>query len=167
MSVSDQVLLRDLVAIPDEGHAGDFVLGLAQGITEKSTITDYVVTGLLAQDFDRALGVIKSAVETGASRAAYLDGSFGSGKSHFMAVLHAILKGDPDARGKKGLADIVAKHDPWLRNRRFMLVPYHLPDSQSLDAAILGWYVDHVLKEHPGRPLPAVYRDAHVRDESA
>jgi hypothetical protein len=44
MSVSDQVLLRDLVAIPDEVHAGDFVLGLAQGITEKSTITDYVVT---------------------------------------------------------------------------------------------------------------------------
>ena len=157
--MSDQVLLRDLVAIPDAVHAGDFVLGLAQGITEKSTITDYVVTPLLAQNFDRALGVIKSAVETGASRAAYLDGSFGSGKSHFMAVLYAILKGDLDARGKKGLADVVAKHDPWLKNRRFMLVPYHLPDSQSLDAAILGGYVDHVLKEHPGRPLPVVYRD--------
>ena len=67
------MLLRDLVAIPDEVHAGDFVLGLAQGIHEKSTITDYVVTNLLAQDFDRALGVIKSAVETGTSRAAYLD----------------------------------------------------------------------------------------------
>jgi hypothetical protein len=57
--VADRVLLRDLVAIPDEVHAGDFVLGLAQGITEKPTITDYVVTDLLAQDFDRALGVIK------------------------------------------------------------------------------------------------------------
>lgn len=157
--MSDQVLLRDLVAIPDEVHAGDFVLGLAQGITEKSTITDYVVTDLLAQDFDRALGVIKSAVETGTSRAAYLDGSFGSGKSHFMAVLYAILKGDPNARGKRRLADVVARHDPWLKDRRFLLVPYHLPDSQSLDAAILGGYVDHVLKEHPGRPLPAVYRD--------
>jgi hypothetical protein len=54
--VSGKVLLRDLVAIPDEVHAGDFVLGLAQGITSKSTITDYVVTDLLAQDFDRALG---------------------------------------------------------------------------------------------------------------
>ena len=42
--MSDQVLLRDLVAIPDAVHAGDFVLGLAQGINEKSTITDYVVT---------------------------------------------------------------------------------------------------------------------------
>jgi hypothetical protein len=42
-------------------------------------------------------------------RAAYLDGSFGSGKSHFMAVLYAILDGDPDARGKKGLS-VISKH---------------------------------------------------------
>ncbi len=42
--MSDQVLLRDLVAIPDEVHAGDFVLTLAKGVGEKSTITDYVVT---------------------------------------------------------------------------------------------------------------------------
>ena len=76
-----------------------------------------------------------------------------------MAVLHAILKGDPDARGKKGLADVVAKHDPWLRGRTFLLVPYHLPDSQSLDAAILGGYVAHVSQEYPGTALPAVYRD--------
>ncbi|HXL90892.1 MAG TPA: phage resistance protein [Streptosporangiaceae bacterium] len=157
--MSDQVLLRDLVAIPDEVHAGDFVLSLAKGVGEKSTITEYVVTEPLAADFDRALGLIKSAVETNASRAAYLDGSFGSGKSHFMAVLYAILSGDPDARGKKGLADIVAKHDTWLRGRTFLLVPYHLPDSQSLDAAILGGYVSHVSKLHPGKPLPAVYRD--------
>jgi hypothetical protein len=40
-----------------------------------------------------------------------------------------------------------------------LLVPYHPPDLQSLDVAILGGYVDHVLKEHPGRPLPAVYCD--------
>jgi hypothetical protein len=157
--VSDQVLLRDLVVIPDEVHAGDFVLSLARGVGQKSTIADYVVTEQLAVNFDRALGLIKSALETQASRAAYLDGSFGSGKSHFMAVLYAILDGDPDARGKKGLADIVKKHDPWLRGRRFLLVPYHLPDSQSLDAAILGGYVAHVAKSDPGKPLPAVYRD--------
>jgi len=36
------VLLRDLVAIPDEVHAGDLVLSLAQGVKEKSTITAVV-----------------------------------------------------------------------------------------------------------------------------
>jgi len=135
------------------------VLALAKGVGEESTITEYVVTEQLAGCFDQALGVIRSAVETSASRAAYLDGSFGSGKSHFMAVLHAILRGDPEARGKKGLADVVAKHDPWLRGRKFLLVPYHLPDSQSLDAAILGGYVAYVSKLHPDATLPAVYRD--------
>jgi hypothetical protein len=154
-----EVLLRDLVFIPDEVHAGDFVLALSDGVAKESTIADYVVTEQLAACFDRALGLIKSAVETSSSRAAYLDGSFGSGKSHFMAVLHAILRGNPEARGKKGLADVVARHDSWLRGRKFLLVPYHLPDSQTLDAAILGGYVAHVMKLHPGAPLPAVYRD--------
>jgi len=157
--VSDQVLLRDLVAIPDTVHDGDFVLTLSKGVKDKSTITDYVVTEPLAANFDKALDLIKSALETGASRAAYLNGSFGSGKSHFMAVLHAVLRGDPDARGKKGLADIVAKHDKWLSGRKFLLVPYHLPGAQSLDAAILGGYVAHVTEQHPGTTLPAVYLD--------
>ena len=120
--MSDQVLLRDLVAIPDTVHDGDFVLTLAKGVQDKSTITDYVVTEPLAQNFDKALDLIKSALEVGASRAAYLNGSFGSGKSHFMAVLYAILKDDPDARGKKGLADVVAKHNRWLAGRKFLLV---------------------------------------------
>jgi hypothetical protein len=164
--MSDQVLLRDLVSIPDEVHAGDFVLALSQGVGKKSTITDYVVTEQLAENFDKALGLIRSALEGNASRAAYLDGSFGSGKSHFMAVLHAILRGDPDARGKKGLADVVAKHDPWLRGRRFLLVPYHLPDSQSLDQAILGGYVAHVSKYEPGKPLPAVYIDDQLLEDA-
>ena len=152
-------LLRDLIEIPDRVLAGDFVLALSKGIGEKSTIDQYVVTEQLAGEFDRALGIIQTAVETSSSRASYLDGSFGSGKSHFMAILYAILRGDPDARGKKGLADVVAKHDSWLRGRKFLLVPYHLPDAITLDSAILGGYVAHVQKLHPGAVLPAVYVD--------
>ena len=152
-------LLRDLIEIPDRVLAGDFVLALSKGIGEKSTIDQYVVTEQLAAEFDRALGIIQTAVETSSSRASYLDGSFGSGKSHFMAILYAILRGDPDARGKKGLADVVAKHDSWLRGRKFLLVPYHLPDAITLDSAILGGYVDHVQKLHPDAVLPAVYVD--------
>jgi hypothetical protein len=157
--VAGQVLLRDLVSIPDAVHDGDFVLALSKGVGQKGTITSYVVTDGLAGNFDKALSLIKSALETGSSRAAYLDGSFGSGKSHFMAVLHAILSGDADARGKQGLADVVIKHDSWLKGRKFLLVTYHLPDSQSLDSAVLGGYVKHVTDQHPGKPLPAVYID--------
>jgi hypothetical protein len=93
--VSDQVLLRDLVAIPDTVHDSDFVRTLAKGVQAKSTITDYVVTEPLAANFDKALDLIKSALETGASRAASLNGSFGSGKSPFMAILHAAFGQSP------------------------------------------------------------------------
>ncbi|MCO5994768.1 hypothetical protein [Actinoallomurus rhizosphaericola] len=152
-------LLRDLIEIPDQVHAGDFVLTLSKGVGEESTIRDYVVTEQLADCFDQALGLIRSAVEERKSQAAYLDGSFGSGKSHFMAVLHAILSGDPEARGKKGLVEVVAKHDTWLQGRRFLLVPYHMMEATSLASAVLGGYVDHVRRIAPGKPLPAVYRD--------
>jgi hypothetical protein len=152
-------LLRDLIEIPDRVLAGDFVLNLSKGVTEESTVREYVVTEQLAQCFDQALGIIQSAVESRASRAVYLDGSFGSGKSHFMAVLHAILRGSPTARGKDGLTKVIGSHDRWLPGRKFLLVPYHMIDSTSLESAILGGYVDHVRKLHPGRPLPVVYRD--------
>ncbi|MGH3194338.1 MAG: hypothetical protein ACRDNT_00065 [Streptosporangiaceae bacterium] len=78
--MGDQVLLRDLVRIPERVHAGDFVLALSKGIGEKSTITEYVVTPQIAACFDLALDLVKSGVEANVSRAAYLDGSFGSGK---------------------------------------------------------------------------------------
>jgi len=152
-------LLRDLIDIPERVHAGDFVLTLNKGVTLASTITDYVVTPQLARCFDDALGLVQSAVEGRASRAAYLDGSFGSGKSHFMAVLHAILRGDPEARGKAGLVDVVAKHDRWLAGRKFLLVPYHMIEAASLESAILDGYVRHVRELRPDAPLPVVYRD--------
>ena len=152
-------LLRDLIDIPERVHAGDFVLTLSKGVTQESTVRDYVATPQLSRCFDDALGLIQSAVEGRASRAAYLDGSFGSGKSHFMAILHAILRGDPEARGKTGLVDVVAKHDKWLAGRKFLLVPYHMIEATSLESAILGGYVDHVRRLMPGAPLPVVYRD--------
>jgi hypothetical protein len=159
-------LLRDLIDIPERMHDGDFVLILSKGVGEQSTIRDYVVTDQLAEKFDEALGMIQSAVEGRTSRAAYLDGSFGSGKSHFLAVLHAILRGDPEARGKAKLAEVVGKHDRWLSGRTFLLVPYHMIDSTSLESAILGGYVDHVRRLYPDAPLPVVYRDDVLLDDA-
>ncbi|MBA3575169.1 MAG: phage resistance protein, partial [Pseudonocardiales bacterium] len=74
-----------------------------------------------------------------------------------MAVLHALLDGDVSARSRHELADLVARHR-WLDSSRFLLVPYHLPGAESLNAAILGGYVDHIRRAHPDAPLPAVYR---------
>jgi len=153
-------LLRDLIDIPERVHAGDFVLKLTDGVSHvERTIRDYVVTPQLADTFDNALDIVKKAVATNSSHATYLDGSFGSGKSHFMAVLHAILQQNPVVRAKDELIPVIAKHDPWLRDRDFLLVPYHLIGASDLASAILGGYAAHVRKLHPDKKPPAVYRD--------
>ena len=45
-------------------------------------------------------GFIQSAVEATNSKACYLHGSFGAGKSHFMAVLHLLLAAQPRRAGQ-------------------------------------------------------------------
>ena len=153
-----QPLLRELITIPERVHQGDFVLRLTEGVQRRqATLDSYVITPQLRVAFDEALGLIGSALAEQRSKASYLHGSFGSGKSHFMAVLHALLDGDVSARSRHELADLVDRHS-WLGDTRFLLVPYHLIGAESLEVAILGGYVNHIRAAHPGAPLPAVYR---------
>lgn len=152
------VLLRELINIPTQVHDGDFVLKLTDGVDHpEETLREYVVTGQLAVAFDSALGLIRSALTDKASKAAYLHGSFGSGKSHFMAVLTLLLEGYAPIRSRSDLAPIVQKNDVWMSGRRFLVVPYHLIAAKSMEQAILGGYARYVSKHHPGAPAPAVY----------
>ncbi len=59
----------------------------------------------------------------------------------------ALLDGDVAARSRHELADLVARHR-WLGDTRFLLVPYHLIGAESLEAAVLGGYVNHVRVAH-------------------
>lgn len=150
-------LIKDLIAIPERVHQGDFVLQLSKGVTEpEQTLRDYVVTPQLADAFANALGFIQQAVQSGSSKAAYLHGSFGAGKSHFMAVLHLLLAGNTQARSLPELADVVARHD-WTHGRRFLLVPYHMIGARDMESAILGQYAEHVRRLHPEAPIPGFY----------
>ncbi|MGW0436769.1 BREX-2 system ATPase PglY [Micromonospora sp. NPDC003197] len=161
-------LLREVIDIPERTSTSDFVLKLADSVGDaETTLRDYVITDRLVGNFDEALGLIKSAVEGHASKAAYLHGSFGSGKSHFMAVLHALLRGESVARGRDEFAPLVAKHSAWLDGRKFLLVPYHLLDARSLEQRVLGGYVDRVLALHPSAPIPAVHRTDALLEQAA
>ncbi|MGH3800761.1 MAG: PglY protein, partial [Pseudonocardiaceae bacterium] len=161
-----QPLLRELIDIPERVYQGDFVLRLTEGVQRRqATLDSYVITPQLRVAFDEALGLIGSALAEHSSKASYLHGSFGSGKSHFMAVLHALLDGDVSARSRPELADLVARHH-WLATTRFLLVPYHLIGAESLEAAILGGYVEHVRRLHPEASLPAVYRSQGLIDDA-
>ncbi len=158
--------LRDVIDIPDSVHAGNFKIDLTRGFVETDArVAEYVVTDQLRQAFGKALLLVRAAVRDGASHAAYLHGSFGSGKSHFLTVLHAVLNNTPVARAKPGLQPVIAEHDDWLRGRKFLMVPYHLVGQTDIDSAILGGYVRTVRDLHPGKPTPPVYRaDAMLAD---
>src|SRR5438105_3058280 len=151
-------LIKDLIEIPDHVEKGSFVLRLAEGVTRpEETLREYVVTPELRACFDDALSFIKSALQSKTSRASYLHGSFGSGKSHFMAVLHLVLQGNTAARGIPELAPVITKHNDWITGKRFLLVPYHMIGSHDMESGILGGYVDFIRRTHPHAPIPGVY----------
>lgn len=159
MSEGRDILIGDLLDLPEKVFRGDFVLDLIKGVGDpETTVRDYVVTTKLAECFDDALSFIHDAVDTKRSKAAYLHGSFGSGKSHFMAMLCLLLGHNVSVRSKKGLEAVCIKHD-WVKDRKFLLVPYHMIGKSSLRSAILGGYATHVRGLHPDAPLPGVYLD--------
>jgi predicted ATPase len=110
--------LRDLFDLPERVNPGDFVLKLSDVVGDPSAaLKDYVVTDQLARCFDEALGLVESAVTSRESKATYLHGSFGAGKSHFMAVLYLLLQGNTAARSLEMLAPVIAKHNRWTQGK--------------------------------------------------
>lgn len=153
-------LIKDLIKIP-EVSGGDFVLKLASGVKDDNaaeTLSSYVVTDQLKATFDKALSFIKGALAKNVSKATYLHGSFGSGKSHFMAVLHLILQHNTTARGIPELASVIQKHNDWSKGKKFLLVPYHMIGSDNMESGILGQYVRFIREHDPTAPVPGVYR---------
>lgn len=155
--------IKELIHIPDHVGRGDFVLRLSEGITDpEGTVKHYQVTPQLVKCFDDALNLVKSSLQGGAggrtsSKAAYLHGSFGSGKSHFMAILHLILSGNAHARSIPELAEVIAKHSDWMEGKKFLMVPYHLLGAKNLESAILGGYSQYIARTHKDAPTPSVY----------
>ena len=153
-------LLSDVLDIPVATGDEDYVLRLTDGIDKTriaATIDEYVVTPELVQAFDSALGLVAEAMTTGVSRGAFLSGSFGSGKSHFMAVLYALLRHNSIALANEDLQPVVYKHDAVLRDKDVLPLAFHLLAAESMEAALFSGYVRQVRVLHPDAPLPALY----------
>jgi hypothetical protein len=144
--------LRDLFDLPERVNPGDFVLKLSDVVDHPDVaLKDYVVTEQLARCFDDALGLVESAITSRESKATYLHGSFGAGKSHFMAVLYLLLQGNTAARSLEKLAPIITKHNRWTQGKKFLLVPYHMIGAETLEQRLLGGYYDLVTRLHPNQ----------------
>jgi hypothetical protein len=137
--------IKDLLNLPDQVRRGDFVLRLTEGVTRpEETLDSYVVTPQLVRCYDDALGMIRSGAEGNTSKAAYLHGSFGSGKSHFMAVLYLLLQRSLAARSIPELGPVVAKHDAWMQGKNFLLVTYYMLSAKDMESHSLGDYLKQV-----------------------
>lgn len=151
--------LREIFDLPDQVHQGDFVLRLTDGLNSPAqTVRDYVATPQLVKCFDQALGVVKGAIDSRMSKGAYLHGSFGSGKSHFMAILSLLLRSDPTARSKPELATVVSKHNSWTQGKKFLVVPYHMINAETLESALFSGYAELTGKLHPDAASPGFYQ---------
>lgn len=153
--------LREIFDLPEQIHQGDFVLRLTDGLKAPTeTVRDYIATPQLVKCFDQALGVVKGALDTQMSKGAYLHGSFGTGKSHFMAMMSLLLEGDATARGKPELAPVVSRHNAWTQGKQFLVVPYHMINAETLESALFAGYAEQVARRHPQAPSPGFYQSA-------
>jgi len=157
------ILLRDVIAISERTGSEDYVLKLTDSTDDDHitrTLDDYVLTDSLEENFEAAFALVSDALAEKESRAAYLTGSFGSGKSHFMAVLYALLGNHPAARTEK-FKNLTGRYDGTLAGKKILRLTYHLLGAKTLEEAIFRGYVKQIARLHPDAPLPAV----HVADE--
>src|SRR2546421_2628355 len=104
-------LLRELIEIPESVGDADFVVRASGG----ADLGHYVVTDQLKGSFAEALEMVGHALTPGGrSQAKFLHGSFGSGKSHFMAALPGVLRDNPAGRGGRKLSGPVAAAETWV-----------------------------------------------------
>ena len=66
------ILLRDVIDIPEQAGAEDYVLRLTDSVDDAAvaqTLGDYVVTPALVEAFDTALGLVADAIGPGSAAA--------------------------------------------------------------------------------------------------
>src|SRR5713101_441079 len=161
-------LLRDVLNIRKHAGAEDFVLRLTDSVDDSTvakTLEDYVVTPALAEAFERGMALVAEAITSGVSRGAFLTGSFGAGKSHFMAVLHALLRHNAAARAKAELQPVIAAHDDVLLDRKVLPLAFHFLGAETMEQALFDGYLKQIQHLHPGAPLPAVHESDRVLED--
>ena len=151
--------VRDLFDVPDQVGKGAFVVRLTEAVERPAEAAQtFVVTERLADAFDRALGLVNAALRDQQSKAAYIHGSFGSGKSHFMALLSLLLRNDEEAWRIKELHALRPKYD-FIGKKKFVELHFHMVDKRGIEDAIFDQYLRFVREQHPNADLPGLFAD--------
>ncbi|WP_238403739.1 DUF6079 family protein [Gordonia desulfuricans] len=161
--------LREVFDITESAGRNDYVLKLSDSVGDAQltqTIDSYVVTPALAEAFDVALGVVDEGLRTGENKAAFLDGSFGSGKSHFMAVLYAILGHAPQALAVPELQPIIAKHTA-IEQKKLLRLTFHFLGADSVEASLFDQYLHQIRELHPDSAPPVLHSAGNLFTDAA
>ena len=159
--------VKDLFDLPESVHKIGFVEELSRAVKQpKVTAETYVVTPAIVGAFDKALDLVAGALRDGRSRAAFLQGSFGSGKSHFMAILSLLLDGDEYAWRIPELHVLREKYAFSGKAKLLQLRFHMIGHTGNLESAIFVRYIDVVRQLHPHADLPGVFADEKLFDDA-
>lgn len=159
-------VLRDLLDLPAEVKKSDFVVQLTDGVAHpEALLRNYAVTTDILRAFDLALDWVRGALRDGRSTAAYVHGSFGSGKSHFMAVLSLILSGDPTPWRSTELHEVLARHE-WVKEKKLLRLHLNMAAARSLEDKVFPEYLRQVRRLHLDASIPALFADQAVFDNA-
>ena len=153
--------VKPLLDLPESiyGIRSEFVEKLTEAVERpKRTAETYVVTSTLAEAFEKALKIVGASLRDARSRAAFLHGSFGSGKSHFMALLSLMLDGNEEAWRIPELHGLRAKNE-FVGTKKLLQLHFHVTGAASLEGAIFQRYVAWVREKHPQATVPGVFAD--------
>ncbi|MFE7719138.1 DUF6079 family protein [Nocardia rhizosphaerihabitans] len=151
--------LRETFDIPESHGTNDYVLRLSDSVGAEhlaATVDSYVVTPALQDAFGSALAVVEEALRTGENKAAFLHGSFGSGKSHFMAILHGILGRSPKALSVKDLQPVIAEHEA-AGKAKLLRLTFHFLDATTVESALFDQYLRQIGTLHPEKLPPVLH----------
>jgi hypothetical protein len=167
MSTVPVTRVKDLFDLPESVHKIGFVEELARAVKQpKVTAETYVVTPAIVAAFDKALDLVGGALRDGRSRAAFLQGSFGSGKSHFMALLSLLLEGEEHAWRIPEVHVLRDKHGMSGKAKLLQLRFHLIGHTGNLESAIFGRYIEVVRALHPNADLPGVFADEKLFDDA-
>lgn len=151
--------VKELFDLPESIHKIGFVQVLSEAVERpKSTAETYVVTPRLLEAFDKALKLVGNAMKTGRSQAAYLHGSFGSGKSHFMALLSLMLSENEEVWRVPEFHGLRERHS-FVGTKKLLQLHFHLTGANSLEEVIFAKYISFVRARHPKATIPGVFAD--------